>query len=492
MRWGLKLALISLTFILAACQTPAGAHELTATPTLAVTPAPPLPSPTPTPTRSPLPDLNLELANHLGVGWQRADIAWSPDSRNFVVTYWAGWLAQSFLVDGRTGEAVDLMTEDGFDVGLAAWSPDGKKLAAIAGNDMDTARRSVWLFAGGRKIRLLEGACEDLTWSPDSLTLLATCELYDWRGAPPPLDQTSNPATISQQGGVWGGGQLWLMEAREQALPRRLLDLVQMPLVTFGAGTRFDTARNPHWAGDKIAFEVRSEDKALALKLGIAIVSADGSSPRLVTTKPVWLVGWLPDGKLLVRSNIYAGQILQYTDDLYALDPATGLVENLTRVDLRCDPLQSLRCQGASRQILTTPGYAALAPDGRRFYYRATSRSDVIGSQARVDWLVVGTYPPGELTREYSTTYQEPTGPRLLYPTWLNSGQLAYLETTGYDPQTWSAPGGNVTVRFMIDGRPVRQEEVGTWGVFAAAWSPDGSRVAVANDFGVILYGLLP
>lgn len=495
---GFWLLVLSLSIALTACRADTkpspGATNTPARPGIA---APtPLSLSLPGSTRTPAPDANIPLENRLDASWQRADIAWSPDGRNIAVTYWAGWRTQTFLIDARTNETSDLTTEDGLDVGLVAWSPDGKKLAAIAGADMDTERYSVWLFAGGRQLHLLDGACEDLLWSPDSAALLATCELYYWGATPPPLDQSPEAAKVAPQlGGVWGGGQVWKIKIESgggDREPQRLLDLVQLPLIMFGSGTRFDTARNAMWSPDRqhVAFEVRSEDKALALKMGIAVAGAGGDSPRLVTTKPVWLVGWLPDGKLLVRSNVFGGQIVQYTDDLYALDPATGEVENLSRVDPRCDPLQNQRCQGARRQILDTPGYAALSPDGRRYYYRATGRSDVVGSAGSVDYVVEGTYPPSDLVLEYAVAHQDPSGARLLYPAWLADGRLAYAHTMGYDPQTWTVPDANVTVQFVIDGKVVRQEDVGTWGVFAVGWSPDGRRAAVATDFGVIVYGL--
>jgi len=51
-------------------------------------------------------------------------------------------------------------------------------------------------------------------------------------------------------------------------------------------------------------------------------------------------------------------------------------------------------------------------------------------------------------------------------------------------------PSGSVKTRFIVGGVVARQEEVGTWGVFAVGWAPDGRHAAVATDFGVIVYGL--
>ena len=63
------------------------------------------------------------------------------------------------------------------------------------------------------------------------------------------------------------------------------------------------------------------------------------------------------------------------------------------------------------------------------------------------------------------------------------------MRFSGVDPEQ-GVPTGNVQAQFIIDGRVVREENVGTWGVFAVGWAPDGRRVAVATDFGVIVYGL--
>ena len=124
-----------------------------------------------------------------------------------------------------------------------------------------------------------------------------------------------------------------------------------------------------------------------------------------------------------------------------------------------------------------------------KYFYRAASRNEIVGGQSFKDWLIVNTFPSSDLTLEQSVERTDPAGERLGSAAWLNDGRLAYVRTTGFDPEQ-GAPNGKVTVQFVVDGKVVRKEDVGTWGVFAVGWSPDGRRVAVATDFGVILYGL--
>ena len=130
----------------------------------------------PAPTATASANLNVKLENTLGTGWTRGEVIWSPDSRFVAVTFWADTLAQTYVVDSRTGESFELTTDEG-NVGLVAWSPDGKRIAGVSGGDMDSERQGIWSFAGGYTTKLLGGVCEDLAWSPDGNTLVATCEL---------------------------------------------------------------------------------------------------------------------------------------------------------------------------------------------------------------------------------------------------------------------------------------------------------------------------
>jgi hypothetical protein len=227
----------------------------------------------------------------------------------------------------------------------------------------------------------------------------------------------------------------------------------------------------------------------LAPELAVAVMGARGESARLVVARPVWLGGWLANDRLIVRSRTASPAVKDYVDDFYAVDLATDQLQNLTRSVPSCEPLKSVTCGGAMRLVSLEADYFSLAPSRTKYLYRAASRSDIIGGKTDQDWLIVNTFPPSDLTLEQSVERTNPMGRRLGFAAWLADGRLAYVRYLGVDPEQ-GVPTGKVTAEFVVEGRVARKEDIGTWSVFSAGWSPDGRRVAVATDFGVILYGL--
>jgi hypothetical protein len=146
-------------------------------------------------------------------------------------------------------------------------------------------------------------------------------------------------------------------------------------------------------------------------------------------------------------------------------------------------------CGGARRLMSQDEDYFGLSPARNRYFYRATSGSDIIGGKTDKDWLIANTFPPSDLTLEQSSERADALGERMGFPAWLNDGRLAFVRYSNYDPEQ-GTPDGHVTVQFVVDGKVVRKQDSGTWGVFAVGWSPDGRHVAVATDFGVSVYGL--
>ncbi len=98
----------------------------------------------------------------IGIGWSPA---WSPDDTLIAFQTCRGTQCGIFKVSSGGGEAVPLSTDDG---GLAAWSPDGKRI--LYQRDVDGVKQLFVMNAdGSNKKQLTQGpaihACGN--WSPD-------------------------------------------------------------------------------------------------------------------------------------------------------------------------------------------------------------------------------------------------------------------------------------------------------------------------------------
>ena len=235
---------------------------------------------------------------------------WSPDNRwlAFVSGRQEGKGGQVWLLDRRGGEA-QRVTQIKGGVSDIAWSPDGKRLALVVDEETDslarrdtaehktpkpividryrfksdgggylgTSRSHLVLFdLGTRKVDTLTLGLDDddtPSWSPDGARLAFVRTALPEPGKP-------------------GGDDVYVIEARAGATPRRLTDF------------EGDDGGRPAWSpdGTTIVFLRGDSAKYSAYDQNrLAIVPADGSAPaRLVPVnidRPVRAPAFAPDGK---------------------------------------------------------------------------------------------------------------------------------------------------------------------------------------------------
>jgi Tol biopolymer transport system component len=108
-------------------------------------------------------------------------VAWSPaDDRLLVYTRDPGMsydrdYARLVLLDARSGDLTEVPT-DGERITMPVWSPDGTRIAYVAGEQTVVVRP---LGGGARRIDLDAAVSRFLAWSPDGTALVAVAEGAD-------------------------------------------------------------------------------------------------------------------------------------------------------------------------------------------------------------------------------------------------------------------------------------------------------------------------
>ena len=215
--------------------------------------------------------------------------------------------------------------EGGCGVTAFAWSPDGTRLAYLAGVIRRTFANSVTLYlvgADGRHPRRLAacGGCDGVSWSPDGSQIAIsryTGGAYPkgtWNvwvvdtttGALRRVTNCLSSSVCYASGFASGGGPLWSPDGRAILFsltgkgPNWSLDTVSPDGSHLTKIATLSGNADPQWSPDgrQIAFEKNG---------GIYTVNADGTGLRLLVARGGG-PSWSPDGTRLIYSTLQPGE----------------------------------------------------------------------------------------------------------------------------------------------------------------------------------------
>ena len=102
-----------------------------------------------------------------------ADIAWSPDSKEFAVAFKNNQLSVLSIASGKSRRIADLKNMDLSEVYALCWSPDGRNLACVGYHTEKEQSGPIFIIPvdGGKVTEIAtddQGWKGSLYWSPDS------------------------------------------------------------------------------------------------------------------------------------------------------------------------------------------------------------------------------------------------------------------------------------------------------------------------------------
>jgi dipeptidyl aminopeptidase/acylaminoacyl peptidase len=417
-----RLALLSL-LLLAAC-TPAS--------TVFPTDTQPAPAVSMDPTASPAPTPNLMAQVRV------VDIGWSPLSEHLAYTSTLGAL---FLTgpDGENPQPLFVLDNCQVCDPRLEWSPDGSHLLVTAHGLGAAGLAGLWLVP-------LEGEAS------------AIVEPF----------QSQHPliARWSPQGDAVAflrEGEVWLYSLDDAQSSART-NLGQNPILE--SSEPYDRASGLAWApdGSRLALEVTGNFPSPYS--GIALLDLASGETRLLVNGGQ-APGWSPDGERVTFQNGLGDWSAGATFDTYAVDTRSGDIFNLTRSNPAYHPFFQ-----TSAGYLPSPyqtGAVSWSLTGAYLYPTLTFSTEYPMSERGPEQGFIIRSDPQTITAEHLGSAEQ----WYVYPTWLSDGSSAYLAAL---PEASTAWTHQVVAAFMNDTQVWEGEAL----IRAAAWSPDGSRLALA------------
>ncbi len=384
--------------------------------------------------------------------------------------------------------------------GSLAWDLDGKWLAYT-----DSYGNAYLQAASGEVLPIpgiITGWPADLqtAWSPDGKTLLV---YGHWGQEQPPWSgawlvrvtdtgpQTANaliepvqtapqkyqsPSYLSDADWSPDGKQIAYALAAEVWLydtatgrAEQVSHLSSTPVVSADSNDPFQGVQELAWSPDGKLLSLWLTCNCPSPWGGVGLMDSGTGQIRLLQDGGQ-MVAWTPDGQNITFQNSSGDWTGGMTFDFYAQDIASGKLTNLTRSNPDWDPLIGER---AYHDAPYQTGGLFWSPDGRRYGYLTRTYAD---SEAYPAMGFILRSSPENILEEHPGSSQA----WFMYPAFLTDGRLAYLEAEGREPEP---PGyGLVKVRRILMENRDPIDWTGIIG--AAAWSPDGSTLALAVPSG--------